>query len=500
MARRSLWKTSASMLITSVLSGAACLAAPETTNTPPATPAPWLPRYNVVGISDNHASNSPTFQTSGEAASPAGFGFYSSLNPGFQFSGDITGDFTDQSSLSVVGINNRSQIVFASGDVYQWNGGGQSFEYRAFGGIVPSHLEYTPGKRPNERNGRVVPDGYEALTAVGINDSGAIIGTSRYGLILYQPSLNGPGDAEVLIPNQNPQSLSPKTHGWFMGGMNNQHQIVGGLNVIKAEEPGRFDHFFLFGQRGVFADFESRLNTLSNAAATGANFNLTAFSPTTLQPFYPSDYPLVDGVGFAPSGINDSSRIVGTATPFHPKQAAPVTDEAFDGIPLLRVIPFAKETLFGKSTDTDTLILDPDSKPVPPRAVPVFSQAAYWDGKLKVLPMDITSSYGSALGVNNRGDIVGVETGYPHGNSNKQEAVFWKDGVRYDLNLCIPPNSGWHLTKAVGINDIGEIVGEGEYQGTKVSFLLLPAPSAQPEAVGTATASFATGSETGATK
>jgi probable HAF family extracellular repeat protein len=44
-----------------------------------------------------------------------------------------------------------------------------------------------------------------------------------------------------------------------------------------------------------------------------------------------------------------------------------------------------------------------------------------------------------------------------------------------DLNKLIPPNSGWELDVANGINDAGEIVGYGTRNGTNLrAFLLTP--------------------------
>jgi len=43
-----------------------------------------------------------------------------------------------------------------------------------------------------------------------------------------------------------------------------------------------------------------------------------------------------------------------------------------------------------------------------------------------------------------------------------------------DLNNLIPPNSGWTLLEAKGINERGEIVGTGVIQGEEHAFLLIP--------------------------
>ena len=41
-----------------------------------------------------------------------------------------------------------------------------------------------------------------------------------------------------------------------------------------------------------------------------------------------------------------------------------------------------------------------------------------------------------------------------------------------DLNSLIPSDSGWDLLEAYGINDAGEIVGEGLYDGQSHAFRL----------------------------
>jgi probable HAF family extracellular repeat protein len=43
-----------------------------------------------------------------------------------------------------------------------------------------------------------------------------------------------------------------------------------------------------------------------------------------------------------------------------------------------------------------------------------------------------------------------------------------------DLNNLLPPNSGWELTQALGINDKGQIVGYGTHDGQIRAFLLTP--------------------------
>ncbi|MBN1918784.1 MAG: DUF3466 family protein, partial [Verrucomicrobia bacterium] len=82
-------------------------------------------------------------------------------------------------------------------------------------------------------------------------------------------------------------------------------------------------------------------------------------------------------------------------------------------------------------------------------------------------------SQGDAFDINAHGQIVGAadtRDDYPH-------AFLWEDGVLRNLNELIPPDSGWVLNKAYGIDDSGRIVGYGvNPQGLERAFLLTPIP------------------------
>ena len=86
------------------------------------------------------------------------------------------------------------------------------------------------------------------------------------------------------------------------------------------------------------------------------------------------------------------------------------------------------------------------------------------------------------LAINGRGDVVGFgDTGGP----NSSRAFLSMDGgTPRDLNDLIDPASGWSLSRAEGINDLGEIVGTGQINGQNHAFLLTPnAAVPEPSAV-----------------
>lgn len=79
------------------------------------------------------------------------------------------------------------------------------------------------------------------------------------------------------------------------------------------------------------------------------------------------------------------------------------------------------------------------------------------------------SSY--AYGINDAGAIVGYSW---RSDGENPHAFLYLNGVMIDLNTLIPAGSGWELLEAYGINNRGEIVGEGLWDGQTHAFLMRP--------------------------
>jgi probable HAF family extracellular repeat protein len=77
----------------------------------------------------------------------------------------------------------------------------------------------------------------------------------------------------------------------------------------------------------------------------------------------------------------------------------------------------------------------------------------------------------SAYGMNEAGDIVGFYST----TSNVAHGYVYRNGTLFDLNDWIDPSSGWTITDAEGINDLGQIVGVGKDRyGHSYAILLTP--------------------------
>ena len=93
-----------------------------------------------------------------------------------------------------------------------------------------------------------------------------------------------------------------------------------------------------------------------------------------------------------------------------------------------------------------------------------------WTAASNMVALPVPGGYTSAqpLGMNNRGDLVGVA------DSGTGSAVIWTNGVMTDLQNVISNSPAWDLDGAYGINDAGQIVGYGKNGGLTKGFLLQP--------------------------
>jgi uncharacterized membrane protein len=98
----------------------------------------------------------------------------------------------------------------------------------------------------------------------------------------------------------------------------------------------------------------------------------------------------------------------------------------------------------------------------------------YRDGILTDLlpPPGFTDSEGKAI--NAAGTVVGLISVHPMEQPFVEHAAIFVNGRGTDLNTLIGLGTGWELTRATGINDKGQIIGDGKHNGQPTSFLLTP--------------------------
>jgi probable HAF family extracellular repeat protein len=105
----------------------------------------------------------------------------------------------------------------------------------------------------------------------------------------------------------------------------------------------------------------------------------------------------------------------------------------------------------------------------------VYDRGFYWSAESGAVDLGtLGGPYTLPVDINELGQIVGDADTEPHVN----HAFLWEDGAIKDLNDLILPNSGWTLYGATDINNLGQIVGYGDLNGVRHSFLLTPTASA----------------------
>jgi probable HAF family extracellular repeat protein len=95
-----------------------------------------------------------------------------------------------------------------------------------------------------------------------------------------------------------------------------------------------------------------------------------------------------------------------------------------------------------------------------------------------------SAAYSVAYGINDSGSVVGTYAPTPclqyYPEYCDLDAFLYANGALIDLNSLLPPDSGWQLYEATGINDSGQIIGDGTLNGQYEGFLL-DMSSATPE-------------------
>jgi probable HAF family extracellular repeat protein len=163
-----------------------------------------------------------------------------------------------------------------------------------------------------------------------------------------------------------------------------------------------------------------------------------------------TDLGALGGIGSRAHGINNMGQVVGEAS---------TADFDASGYAITHAFLYSNGKMIdiGPTADTRVYIYFPG-------------------GKIDIGPLGAT--YSVASGINNYGQVVGAAWG---GASNGTYVFLYSDGVLLDLNGLLPVGSGWTLTDAIDINDLGQIVGRGiTSDGDTHAFLMTPVPVPVP--------------------
>jgi hypothetical protein len=106
---------------------------------------------------------------------------------------------------------------------------------------------------------------------------------------------------------------------------------------------------------------------------------------------------------------------------------------------------------------------------------PLTINAFVWrDSIIKTLPLPIGYRDIYARQINNKKDIVGYLLKQTEGGGFTYHGMLYHDGLVYNLNELIPDPARCTINEAVGINNLGLIIGTGMINGETRAMLLVP--------------------------
>jgi probable HAF family extracellular repeat protein len=254
-------------------------------------------------------------------------------------------------------------------------------------------------------------------SAVGVNNQGDVIGTFR------QDADSGPAAQPFLYNGTSVQVL-----GTLSGtsetidsvyGINNSGTIIGGATTTGSTSP-----------------------------------QAITFNGSTFQIL-----PNLSGATItAPLAINSLGNIAGWSGPEAPSGSTPVT-----------TINLTQQTGL-----TVLLGLSPLGLAIGEGSEYEVGDAFYYNASTKKMTNigTLGGGFSAAFGLNDDGDIVGMSL-TSQGNYN----AFLYDNstlTMTNLNTILPKDSGWTLLSANGINNAGDIVGFGDFNGSFEGYVLSP--------------------------
>jgi probable HAF family extracellular repeat protein len=321
------------------------------------------------------------------------------------------------------------------------------------------------------------PGGTESL-ATAINNKGEVTG--------YANVFGGSQRAFLWTNEDGLQDLGTlggeESFGW---GLNDKSEVVGNsTNEVRTQRA-----FFWSAKNGM-TEFQtaspgySSARDINNASlAVGTSSIGNGISHATL---WPSNMPTVDlgtlgGPNSQAFGINEAGNIGGnTQRSFvDNQQNSPfITDDNNNLIPLPN---FHDRNCFVMDISANNHLT---GYAVSPLYGPANQRGFLWHANTGM--QDIGTLGGvncSPGGVNASGIVVGAST-----TALGETHAFMREfGMMHDLNALIDQPADWTLLSAYDINDRGQIVGYGLYQGTTQGFILTPVHTRGEEVIATVT-------------
>ncbi|HEY1242645.1 MAG TPA: choice-of-anchor D domain-containing protein [Bryobacteraceae bacterium] len=339
---------------------------------------------------------------------------------------DLGGN-TSSLTLSVAAINRDGRVVGTA------TSNGQSLAFRT----APNSSINLPGDSLGTLGG-------SSSTAWGINTSGQVVGESN--------TAAGASHAFRTAPNA---AINPGT------------DDLGTLGGVSSRAVGINDSGQVVGQSATSSGRNDAFVTAPNSAINPATDDIGAL---TFSPYSSS--------GSSGLSINSAGHAAGffVATPEScPGCMYPLAYEYQNGT-ITEILGFVRAPQGNNLTPINDAnqVVDTGNCSDPSAQLPCTD--VWQNGTMTSLAQCDCETHG----LNNSLQVVGQWYRIPGVTTPNPgaRAFLYTSGQVYDLNVLLPPGSGWVLVNAVAINDSGQIIGTGQLNGVDHVFRMDPVSAA----------------------
>lgn len=306
------------------------------------------------------------------------------------------------------------------------------------------------------------------FNAVAINDLGVIVGFAPYlggSTYVFDSRSGSLVDIGAIAGISDIVGLDINNSGTVVGFYNRQAQtafswsLAGGIKNLGTIGGDRFSAAHAINNNGQVVGFSSFLNAQPDHAFIYDNAGIKEIP----LPFR----------GMA-NGINDNGLVVGNSyiTDGTTPTSSAFSWEKVSGAHVFQ--PVGGNDAAAVAVGNSGAIVGWTGSYFGPASP--WQQAATFDSQGAVDIDSGSNNFSRALSVNSSGAVVGYYRTTANGDAT---AFYSKDGSFVDLESLLPPNSGWQLNIAQDVNNVGQIIGVGTYQGGVSAFIMSPVP--EPE-------------------